>query len=217
MNSNANANANAKAKPKGPNYLKEEFSPELKKLAEQFTGPLPKANVPSYGQPHGEGKNVSNPYAQPMYGQPPYGQPMYGQPPYGQPMYGPMYGQPTQSFADVVSHPPDLPYQYPSPVQSSQRPELNALAGGSTYTGPFGLSNAKIPKPPNARRILSGIEGGPVQVNSPFPPPGGPITHPGFFTAVDPITRNPAYYKTNQAGGRKTRARRKKRSKTRRH
>lgn len=200
MNSNANANAkrNAKAKPNGPNYLNEKFSPELKQLAEQFTGPLPKAIVPSYGQPHGKGNNVHNPYAQLMYGQPPY-------------------GQPKQSFADVMSHPRDLPYEYPSPVKPSQEQNLNPLAGGSTYTGPFGLSNAKIPNPPNARRILSGIEGGPKQVNSPFPPPGGPITHPGFFTAVDPRTGNPAYYKTTQAGGRKTRVRRKKRSKTRRH
>jgi hypothetical protein len=94
---------------------------------------------------------------------------------------------------------------------------LNSLAGGSTYAGPFGLSNATIPKIRNARRILSGIEGGPVQVNSPFPLPGGPTTHPGFFTAVNPRTGNTTYYKMgNQGGRRKTRARRK-RSKTRRN
>ena len=210
-NSNAKKNKN---KPKGPNYLKEEFSPQLRQLAKEFAGPLPKNSYgqpaqPSYGQP-----NVNNPYSQ--LAQPAYGQPMYGQP-YGQPMYGqPAYGQPPQSFAEVVSHPPEPPDEYPPPVSFSQRVPLNSLAGGSTYTGPFGLSNATIPKLPNARRILS-VEGGPVQVNSPFPPPGGPTTYPGLFTAVNPRTGNSAYYKMNKAGGRKTRARRKKRSKTRRH
>jgi hypothetical protein len=192
-------NSNTKGnKPKGPNYLKEEFSPELRRFAGEFAGPMPKnlygqPPQPSYGQ-----FNVNNPYSQ-------LAQPVYGQPPQ------PAYGQPPQSFAELVSYPPEPSYEYPPPVPSMQTVPLNSLAGGSTYNGPFGFSNATIPKPPNARRILSDIR--PVQVNSPFPPLGGPTTYPGLFSTVNPVTGEIKYY---VKGGRKTRARRK-RSKTRRH
>lgn len=140
--------------------------------------------------------------------------PAYAATPYGEPVYR-KTKPPT--FAEVMSHSPDLPYQYPSPVQPLQRPGLgfNALRGTPMHEGPFGL-NATVPHIPNPEGILTGIEGGPVQVYSPFPPPGGPTTYPDLFTAVNPVTGEIQYFYSKR-GGRKTRARRKKRSKTRRH
>lgn len=197
-------NSNAKKnKPKGPNYLNEEFSPQLRQTAKELLGSMPKnlygqPPQPSYGQ-----FNVNNPYSQ-------LAQLAYGQPP--QPMQ-PM--QPPQSFAEVVSHPPEPSYEYPPPVSFLPRVPLNSLTGGSTYTGPFGL-NATLPHIPNPEGILTGIEGGPVQVYSPFPPPGGPTTYKRLIPAVNPRTGNTTYYKNGKKGGRKTRTRRK-RSKTRRN
>jgi hypothetical protein len=187
---------------KKPNYLKEQFSPRLRNFARTLVDPLPTGI--SYGHPPPTIGALS-PFAQST-------EVLHTPHVYGQFMPQPM----PQTLSQILSYPPDLPYKYPSPVPvpSMQTVPLNSLARGSTYAGPFGLSNAKIPKLPNARRILPGVYDGPRERYSPFPPPGGQTTYPGLFSTVNPVTGEIKYY---VKGGRKTRARRKKRSKTRRH